>query len=177
MTAVTERTAPVATKRTWIGRRRMLAIAGILTLVVGIGAFGGGVFGAIYTWNQAAEQNIVTPDDAVFPGVAVRGPLSMYAQADIIEHHVLEGTGGLYYAEMPREIPAVDEAGNPVVENGEQVMVPNEARAQWITATTLTTALNLGILSYALSALAIVVGITMVASGLTFLSLRKAIIA
>lgn len=177
MTAVTERVAPVATKRTWIGRRRMLAMSGILTLVLGIGAIGGGIFGAVYTWNQAAEQSIVTPDDAVIPGVAVRGPLSMYAQANIIEHHVLESTGGLYYAEMPREVPAVDEAGNPIVENGEQVMVPNEARAQWISATALTTALNLGILAYALSAVAIVVGITMVVSGMTFLSLRKAIIA
>lgn len=121
------------------------------------------------------SENIVTPDDAVFPQVPVRGPMSMWAQADIIEHHQLDSTEGLRYSEMPRQVPSVDEAGNPVLgEDGEPVMVPNAARASWINATTLTTALNLGLLAYALSALALVVGITMVASGVTFLSLRKA---
>ena len=56
-------------------------------------------------------------------------------------------------------------------------MVANAARASWITATALTTALNLGILAYVLSAFAIVMGVTLVATGWTFLSLRKALIA
>lgn len=176
--AVLDRKAPRVTERTGSGRRRLLAIVGILSVVVGIGAFAGGVFGAFYTWNQAVSENIVTPDDAVFPQVPVRGPMSMWAQADIIEHHQLDSTEGLRYSEMPRQVPSVDEAGNPVLgEDGEPVMVPNAARASWINATTLTTALNLGLLAYALSALALVVGITMVASGVTFLSLRKALIA
>ena len=56
-------------------------------------------------------------------------------------------------------------------------MVPNAARASWITATSLMTALNLGLVAYALSAFALVVGIALIASGVTFLSLRKALIA
>jgi predicted cobalt transporter CbtA len=56
-------------------------------------------------------------------------------------------------------------------------MVPNAARASWITATALTTALNLGLLAYVMSAFALIVGIALIASGLTFLSLRKALIA
>jgi hypothetical protein len=164
-------------ERTGFGRRRLLTIVGILSLVVGIGASAGGVFGAVYTWNQAVSENITTPDDAIFPEVAVRGPLSMYAQADIIEHHQLESTEGLRYSEMEREVPEVDEAGNPVVgEDGEPVMVPNAARASWINATALTTALNLGLLAYALSAFALVAGVTMIGTGVTFLSLRKALI-
>jgi hypothetical protein len=178
MAVVVDRKAPKAIERTGMTRRRLLAIVGILTLVVGIGSFAGGVFGAVYTWNQAAAENITTPDDAFFPEVPLRGPFSMWAQADIIEHHQLDATEGLRYSEMPRQVASVDEAGNPVIgEDGQPVMVANAARASWITATTLMTALNLGVLAYALSAFALVVGITMIASGVTFLSLRKALIA
>ncbi len=179
MTAI--QTKPVGVfpaERTSAFRRRLLAVVGTLALVVGLGSIAGGVVGAVYTWNQAEAQNIVTPDDASIPETAVRGPFTMFSQMDIITHHQLDNTGGLYYAEMPRQIPEVDEAGNPVIgEDGEPVMVPNAARTSWITATTLTTALSVGILAYALAAFAVVVGITLVVSGFTFLSLRKALIA
>jgi hypothetical protein len=79
---------------------------------------------------------------------------------------------------MPREVPQLDEAGSPIMDDdGQPVMGPNTARASWVTATTLTTALNLGLLAYGLSAFALVVGIALIASGVTFLSLRKALIA
>jgi hypothetical protein len=98
----------------------------------------------------------------------------MWAQADIITHHQLDNTEGLYYAQMPREIPQLDENGAAVLdENGEEVMVPNEARASWMNATTLTTALGLGIVAYALSAFAVVVGLTLMVTGYVFLQIRK----
>jgi hypothetical protein len=119
-------------------------------------------------------QDVVTAEDAAIAETAVRGPFTMWAQSDIITHHQLENTGGLYYAQMPRTIPQVDENGAAVLdENGEQVMVPNEARASWMTATTLTTALGLGIVAYALSAFAMVVGLTLVMIGFVFLYIRK----
>jgi hypothetical protein len=179
MTVLTHRTpTKVVTEPTGVARRRILAIVGILTLVVGIGSFAGGALGAVYTWNQAAAENITTPDDAIFPEVPLRGPFSMYAQADIIEHHQLDSTEGLRYSEMERQVASVDEAGNPVIgADGEPVMIPNAARASWVTATTLLTALNVGLLAYALSAFALVVGVTMIASGVAFLTLRKALIA
>lgn len=167
-----------APEKTGVKRRRLLTVVGILALVVGIFAFAGGVFGAVYTWNVAAAENITTPDDAIFPEVPVRGPFSMYAQQDIITHHQLDSTDGLRYAEMPRQVAQLDDQGNEVIgDDGQPVMVSNAARASWITATTLTTALNLGILAYVLSAFAIVMGVTLVATGWTFLSLRKALIA
>jgi hypothetical protein len=142
--------------------------------VVGFGTLAGGVFGAWYTWDQAVAQDVVTAEDAAIAETAVRGPFTMWAQSDIITHHQLENTGGLYYAQMPRTIPQVDENGAAVLdENGEQVMVPNEARASWMTATTLTTALGLGIVAYALSAFAMVVGLTLVMIGFVFLYIRK----
>ncbi len=180
MTAVIDRTIikPAVTERTGVARRRLLAMVGILSLVVGIGALAGGVFGAAYTWNQAAAENITTPDDAVFPEVPVRGPFSMYAQSAIITHHQLDSTGGLRYAEMDREVAQLDEAGTPILDDaGEPVMIPNAARASWLNATALTTALNQGLMAYALAAFAMVIGITLALSGVTFLSLRKALIA
>jgi hypothetical protein len=75
---------------------------------------------------------------------------------------------------MPRQVPAVDEAGEPILdESGEQMMVPNEARASWFDATTLTTALSLGIISCVLSAVAIAVGLTLAVTGFVFLHIRK----
>lgn len=178
MTAIIERKATKVLEKTGVARRRLLAAVGILSLVVGIGSLAGGVTGAVYTWIQAAAENVTTPDDAIFPEVPVRGPLSLYAQAAIINTHQLDSTEGLRYAEMPRQVPQLDEAGNPVLDDaGEQAMIPNASRASWITATTLTTALNLGLMAYALAAFAVVIGITLILSGFTFLSLRKALIA
>ncbi len=152
----------------------LLLTAAILALVVGFGSLAGGIFGAWYTWDQAVAQNVTTPEDAVIPETPVRGPFTMWAQSDIITHHQLESTGGLYYAEMPRMVPQVDEDGAAVLdENGEQVMVANEARASWMSATTLTTALGLGIIAYALSAFAMVIGLTLVVVGYVFLQIRK----
>lgn len=173
MTAVTMDTVTHPEGTSYRKSFTLLATA-ILALTVGFGSVAGGIFGAFYTWNQATVQNVVTPDDAAIPETAVRGPFTMWAQADIITEHQLEGTDGLYYAEMDREVPQVDEAGEPVVdENGEAVMVPNEARASWLNATTLTTALSLGIISYALSAMAVAVGLTLAAMGFVFLQIRK----
>ena len=152
----------------------VLLLAAILTLAVGFGSIAGAVFGAWYTWNQAVAQDVVTPDDAAIPETPVRGPFTMWAQADIITHHQLENTEGLYYSQMEREVPAVDENGEAIVdENGEAVMVPNAARASWLNATTLTTALSLGIVSYALAAFAFVTGLSLVAVGFVFLHIRR----
>ncbi len=155
-------------------RNRILAVAAVLSLIVGLGSVAGGIFGAVYTWNQAVAENIVTPPDAAIPETPVRGPFTMKAQADIIVEHTLDNTDGLRYAEMPRFVPQLDDAGNPVLdENGEPVMVPNQARNIWITATTLTTALNLGIMAYALSALAFFSGVVLILIGLALWSLRS----
>ena len=161
-----------------LGSQKLLAVIAFFAIAVGIGSVLGGIGGAVYTYQQAAVQDITTPDDARFAEVPVRGPLSMWAQSDIITHHQLDRTGGLYYSQMEREVPAVDEAGNPVLdEAGEQVMVPNEARASWLDATTLTTSLNMGLMAYALSAFAIVVGLTVAGLGFVVLRLRRATVA
>lgn len=152
----------------------VLAIAGVMAFVVGFGSLAGGLFGVWYTYDQAVAQDVTTPDDAVIPETPVRGPFTMWAQSDIITHHQLDNTEGLYYSQMERMVPEVDEAGEAVLdENGEAVMVPNPARASWIPAMTLTTTLGLGIVSYALSGFAIVIGLTLIVVGYTFFHIRK----
>ncbi len=174
MTAIVEKLdrgseAQIAHKKSFV-----LLLSGILALAVGIGSMAGGIFGAWYTWDQAAAQEIVTPDDAAIAETPVRGPFTMWAQADIINQHQLESTDGLYYSQMDRMIPAVDENGEAMLdEAGEVVMVPNEARASWINATALTTALNMGILAYALAAFAFVTGLTLVFVGYVFFHIRR----
>ncbi|HEU4319635.1 MAG TPA: hypothetical protein VFS66_06100 [Acidimicrobiia bacterium] len=152
----------------------ILAIAGVLALVVGFGSLAGGLFGIWYTYDQAVAQDVTTPDDAAIPETPVRGPFTMWAQSDIITHHQLENTEGLYYSQMEREVPQVDENGEVVLdENGEAVMVPNAARASWLNAITLTTALGLGIVSYALSGFAVAMGVTLIVVGYTFFHIRR----
>lgn len=152
---------------------KMLTVAGVAALVIGIGALGVGVFGMSYTYNRAAEENITTPSDAAIPDTPVRGPLTMLAQANAIRDHTFHSTDGLAYSEMPRQVPQLDDDGNPVLdENGEQVMVPNTLRDIWVTSTTLQTALLLGALGYGLSAFAVIYGFTSIATGLVFLKLR-----
>jgi hypothetical protein len=157
---------------------KLVAIVALFAIVVGIGSILGGLGGALYTYQSAAVENITTPGDARIPEIPVRGPISMWVQSDIIVEHQLNGTDGLRFAEMDRMIPAVDEAGAPIIgEDGEPVMVPNEARASWINATALTTVLGMGIMAYALSAFAIVVGLSLLGIGLVLNKLRKSTLA
>jgi hypothetical protein len=164
----------VAASRGVSSSNRTFAVAAILAIVVGLGAVLGGLGGLVYTWRSAAVENIDTPDDAVFAGVPVRGPMSMWAQQDIITKHQLDRTGGLRYAEMPSRIPQLDEAGQPVIgDDGEPVLVPNADRLSWINATALTSVLNLGIMAYMLSLFAIVMGASVAGLGWVVLRLSR----
>ena len=53
-----------------------------------------------------AAENITVSDDAsCLAGNDVNGPFSAYCEAEIINEHALDATGGLTYAEMDREDP------------------------------------------------------------------------
>jgi hypothetical protein len=153
---------------------RMFAVVALVAIVVGLGSVLGGLGGMIYTYQNAAVENINTPDDARIASAPVRGPLTMWAQADIITTHQLNRTEGLRYAEMPQRVPQLDEAGEPVIgEDGQPVLVANAARASWINATALTTVLSLGIMAYALSLFAIVMGVSVAGLGWVVLKLSR----
>ena len=124
-----------------------------------------------------AAEKLVVPDDAQgYAGEPVNGPETLRAMADIIREHTLGATEGLVYSEMPREVPQLDESGQPVLdENGEPVMVSNAARAIWITSTTLQTALTQGYMAWKLADLVMGLGALFVLQGLGFgvLALKK----
>lgn len=145
---------------------------------MGIGALAGGVFGAVYTWNQVAAKNITTPDEAVFPEVPVRGPFSMYAQSAIITQHQLDSTEGLRFSEMEREVAHLDEAGNPSWTTQASRKNDPERRPRILDQRHgpphRPQPRSDGICP---SRFAIAIGITLALSGATFLSLRKALIA
>lgn len=74
------------------------------------------VIGGAATWwvvsDTLADQNITTPEDACLPNRQVRGPFTAYCQAQVIQKHTLESTGGRTYAELDREDPLREVAMN-----------------------------------------------------------------
>jgi hypothetical protein len=92
--------------------------------------------------------------------------------------HAIEGSGGLVYAEMGRFVAAddpenpagtSDEAGALKDEKGNPV--PNTARNTWVTATALSTALNMSYMAEQVALFGIVVGIALLLAGIGFLIL------
>ncbi len=83
--------------------RRMTSIASI---VLGALLILGGAITWVVVSNTLADQKITVSDDAsCLAGDDVNGPFSAYCEAQIIEQHALEATGGLTYAELDREDP------------------------------------------------------------------------
>jgi hypothetical protein len=78
----------------------LLLLAGVILVVAGGATW-------ITVQNQLADEKITVSDDADrFAGEPVDGPLTAYAQAEVIEKHALESSGGKTYAEMDRNDPA-----------------------------------------------------------------------
>lgn len=81
-------------------------LAGILGILGGIALIVVGVVVWIVVSQQLQAEKIVIPDDAIaFQGQTVAGPFTAFVQADIIQHHALEASGGKTYAELDREDP------------------------------------------------------------------------
>jgi sensor domain CHASE-containing protein len=80
----------------------VLAVIGVVFLVAGVATY-------VVVSTTLADQNITVADDADrFAGEDVTGPLTAYAQADIINEHALEIGGGKTYAELPQDDPNRD---------------------------------------------------------------------
>ena len=154
--------------------KKLFLVSSFLAIIAGLLLVGSGVWGIAFTYKNVAKENITTPDDASIPGVAVRGPFTIKAQADIIRVHTLRMTGGKTFAEMPRQIPKLDAEGKPIVgEDGKPAMTANTARDIWITATTLITAPNLGIIAYAFAGLTLLFGLIFIWTGIIFYALSR----
>ena len=85
---------------------KIVRLLGTLVLVAGVllGLSGAGTWALVQT--SLADENITVAEDAErFGGQLVNGPLTAYYEADIIEKHALEASGGKTYAELDSEDP------------------------------------------------------------------------
>ncbi len=154
--------------------KKTLGLSSTLAIIAGILMVLGGIWGVIFTYENVAKEQITTPTDASIPNTRVRGPFTLKSQADVIRHHVLVATDGKTYSQMPQKVQKLDQDGVPVLNTaGEPVMIPNDARNIWVTATTLTTALHFAIITYVFSGLITLLGFISIWTGITFKALQK----
>lgn len=124
----------------------MRRTAYIASVVIGVLLIVGGLGTWVLVSNTLSEQNIVVSDDAsCLAGDEVNGPFSAYCEAQIIDEHALEATGGLTYAEMDRDDPLRNVAMN---------------------ASFLRASLFTSVVAFGVSAMAILVGILFILIGL-----------
>jgi hypothetical protein len=85
---------------------RFVRVAGLLAIIAGaVFVIAGGVTWGAVSSHLSAENITVSEDAAAFGGQTVNTPWEAYAQAEIINHHALEATGGKTYAELDKEDP------------------------------------------------------------------------
>jgi len=83
----------------------LVKTTGIISIVAGIVLVVAGVVTWFVVSSTLADQNITTTSDACLPDRVVKGPFTAFCQADIIEQHTLDITGGKTYAELDRDDP------------------------------------------------------------------------
>ena len=98
----------MATSEAVVGTTNSAArISGILAIIGGIVLILSGVVTWIAVTNQLEAEKITVSGDAdCAAGEAVDGPISAYCQAEVINKHALDTTGGKTYAELERDDPA-----------------------------------------------------------------------
>jgi hypothetical protein len=126
----------------------------IAPLVLGFVFIGAGIF--MVTEGRSAKdevrdaivsENIITSEDASIPNVLVDNAAKAKAEADVIEVHYLELTGGKTYAELDRDDPNRETA---------------------FRAVQLRTSLNLAVMGFRISDLVIGMGAFMIVIGGAF---------
>ena len=162
-------------------------IAGVVLIAFGVAAISMGIDGRATVRDSLKQEQIVfgaadDPAVAKFAAEWAEKPLQTGAQArafaQVLHEHALEGSDGLAYAQMGRFISAADpesaagtsdEAAALKDENGNPVS--NAARNTWVTATALSTALNVSYMAEQMALFGIVVGIALLLSGIGFIIL------
>lgn len=104
----------------------------------------GGVAYAAVSSTLAAEKITVSADAAHFAGEEVKGPLTAYAQANVIAKHAKELGHGKTYSELPKDDP-----------NRSAVMTASFLRASLFTS----------VVAFGVSAFVAVVGVVLILLG------------
>ncbi len=162
-------------------------VAGAVLIIFGVAAIYLGVDGRSTVRDSLKVEQIVfgaadDPAVAEFASEWAEEPLETGAQArafaQIMHEHALESSGGLTYAQMGRFVSA-DDPENPAGTSDETAAltdeegnpVSNSARDTWVTATALSTALNMSYLAEQMALFGIVVGIALLLTGIGFIIL------
>jgi len=111
----------------------------------------------VVTWfvvaDQLSDEHIVVSDDAAhFAGSDVQDPFTAYAQANTIEKHALEASGGKTYAELAQDDPV---------------------RQTVMTASFLRASLFTSVVAFGVAVFAAAVGVLMVIIGYVLRRLSK----
>lgn len=162
-------------------------IAGLVLVIFGAAAIYMGVDGRATVRDSLKQEQITfgSVDDPVVAKYAsewaeeqVTTGTQARAFAQIIHEHALGITGGLTYAQMGRYVSA-DDPQNPAGTSDEAAAlkdekgnpVSNTARNTWVTATALSTALNVSYMAEQMALFGIVVGIALLLTGIGFIVL------
>lgn len=144
-------------------------ITGIVTLIFGILFIGTGGAAWFLVTDQLKAENITVSEDADFAGGdQVSGPLSAYAQAQVIQKHALAIPEGETYATLGALASQAEEAGDQALADEY-----NEKRTTMMNASFLRSSLFTSVLSYGVALFAIGVGVWMLLAGAAFLSTDK----
>ena len=88
-------------------------LVGLLSIIAGLVLIAAGAVTWYVVTDQLVAQNITVSEDADwFAGKQVNGPLDAYSQAQVIDKHALEATGGRTYAELEQDDPLREVAMN-----------------------------------------------------------------
>lgn len=162
-------------------------LAGIVLVVFGVVAIAMGA-NARSTVRDSLKNEQIVFGDVADPAVAkyaenwageqVTTGEQARAFAQIIHEHATDAAGGLTYAQMGRFLAADDPTDlkgtsdeNAALKDDEGNPVPNNARNTWVTATSLSTALNTSYMAENLALFGMVVGVALLLSGIGFIIL------
>lgn len=124
----------------------MRKTAAITAIVVGVVMAIAGIITWVVVSTTLADQKITVAEDAnCAAGDGVNGPISAYCQADIIDQHTLDITGGKTYAELERDDPN---------------------RAVAMDSAFLQASLFTSVVAFGVSAMAVVLGVVLTLIGL-----------
>lgn len=124
-----------------------IRVLGIIVIVIGVVFAIAGVTTWFSVQAQLSDENITVSDDAGrFAGQTVDGPWTAYEEANVIQKHALEATGGLTYAELGRDDPA---------------------RQTAMTASFLRASLYTSVVAFGIAAMAFGIGLTFVLIGVS----------
>ena len=141
-----------------------LKLAGVVSLIMGIlFTVTGGVVWGVITSQLAAERITVSPDAPFSAGAQVRGPISAFAQAEVINMHALAGSEGLTYAELGAAASAAEKAGDTAKAEDLRKQRTSNMNASFLRASLFTSVLSYGVCLFAIG-----VGVMLIVFGWAF---------